>query len=65
MNSVSTATIGTVAGEKPFVLRLPEDLKATLARLAKLEDRSLNAQIVRVLREWADQHSQRGEHPKP
>ncbi len=53
MASVSVDTIGGVVGEKPFVLRLPPDLKETLERLAKLEDRSLNAQIVRVLREWA------------
>jgi hypothetical protein len=59
MSSVSADTIGSVVGEKPFVLRLPEDLKATLERLAKREDRSLNAQIVRVLREWAEREEKR------
>ena len=43
-----------MVGEVGYALRLPKDLKATLERLAKREDRSLNAQIVRVLREWAD-----------
>jgi hypothetical protein len=52
MGAVDMKDSATV-DEKPFVLRLPGDLKATLERLARLEDRSLNAQIVRVLREWA------------
>lgn len=34
-----------------LVLRLPSDLHAALAAWAKDEDRSLNAQIVRVLRQ--------------
>lgn len=45
--------------ESDYALRLPKDLKVALERLAKREDRSLNAQIVRVLREWAEQQ---GEH---
>jgi len=63
MDSVSVDTIGTVV-DKPFVLRLPEDLKATLERLAKREDRSLNAQIVRVLREWAERAEKRSERER-
>ena len=59
MTTVPPDTIATVVGEKPFVLRLPEDLKATLERLAKREDRSLNAQLVRVLREWAEREEKR------
>lgn len=62
MTTVAADTIAPVAEDK-FLLRLPEGLKPRLERLAKLEDRSLNAQIVRVMREWADMHeaAERGE----
>lgn len=54
MTTVAADTIGSVAEDK-FLLRLPEGLKPRLERLSKLQDRSLNAQIVRVMRAWADE----------
>jgi len=42
--------------ERRVTLRLPEDVHAEIAEIAKAEDRSLNAQIVHFLRrqvaEW-------------
>lgn len=55
---MTTAAAGNIAGvvdDSPFVLRIPNDLKPRLQKLAKREDRSLNAQIIRVLRVWADE----------
>jgi hypothetical protein len=37
-------------------LRLPADLHAEVKRIAEREDRSLNAQIIRFLREAADRY---------
>lgn len=54
MTTLAADTIGSVAEDK-FLLRLPEGLKPRLERLSKLQDRSLNAQIVRIMREWADE----------
>lgn len=42
-------------------VRMPGAVYNALLAASDREDRTLNAQIVRVLREWAE----RGEHPKP
>lgn len=49
MEIESAATLAVVVGEKPFVLRLPEDLKAELEGWAKRERRSLNSLIIVLL----------------
>jgi len=38
-------------------VRFPEDLLATAKMLAAREGRSLNTQLIRVLRAWADQET--------
>ena len=43
---------GIVAGEVRVLLRVPPDVHAALKEVAQAEDRSLNAQINRALREW-------------
>lgn len=43
---------GIVAGEVRLILRLAPELHARLKGIAQAEDRSLNAQITRALREW-------------
>lgn len=43
---------GSVAGEVRLVLRLAPELHGRLKEIASSEDRSLNAQITRALREW-------------
>jgi hypothetical protein len=47
-------------------LRLPPDMHAALKRIAEDQDRSLNAQIIRALREWLAQQRapEGGEAPK-
>jgi hypothetical protein len=37
-----------------FILRLPPDVHERLKRVAKQENRSLNAQIVHILQRWLD-----------
>lgn len=39
---------------RPLSLRIPESLLAALQEAAERGDRSLNAQVVRVFREWAE-----------
>jgi hypothetical protein len=41
----------TVAGEVKLLLRLPPDLHAVLVELARRETRSLNGQLVHMLRQ--------------
>jgi hypothetical protein len=54
--------IGGVVGEVKLMLRLPPELHAAIKEAAQAEDRSLNAQITRVLREWvAEQERRTGE----
>ena len=43
-----------VAGEIRVLLRLNSDLHATLKQIAAEEDRSLNGQINRALRQWLE-----------
>ena len=43
----------------PITLRAPDELLDRLRQIADAEDRSLNAQIVRALREWL---AQQGHH---
>lgn len=38
-------------------IRIPTELVEMLRRLAKQHDRSLNGEIVRALREYADRHT--------
>lgn len=46
MTTVPLDTIALVVGEKPYVLRLPKELKAELERLARQNRRSLNSEIL-------------------
>jgi hypothetical protein len=41
----------------PLTLRLPTELLDRLRQVADDQDRSLNAQVVRALREWLEQSS--------
>jgi len=50
---------GGVAGEVKLMLRLPPELHAALKEIASAEDRSLNAQITRALREWVAEQERR------
>lgn len=36
----------------PLTLRVPTEMLDRLVKVAEQEDRSLNAQVIRVLREW-------------
>lgn len=49
MVSESATTLGEMAGEVGYALRLPRELKAELERLAKENRRSLNSEIVHRL----------------
>lgn len=51
--------IGGVVGEVKLMLRLPPDLHAAIKEVASSEDRSLNAQITRVIREWLAEQERR------
>lgn len=53
--------IAAVAGEVRLMVRLDPELHATLKQVAEAEDRSLNGQINRALREWL---AARGPSPK-
>ena len=44
-------------------LRLPPELHARLGALAEADHRSLTAEIVRVMGEWADQREREREAP--
>jgi len=46
MVSESSTTLQDMAGEVPYALRLPKELKAELERLSKLSRRSLNSEII-------------------
>jgi predicted transcriptional regulator len=50
--------------EKPattsITIRIPAEIAEVLRRLAQQHDRSLNGEIVRALREYAEKHT--GEH---
>jgi predicted transcriptional regulator len=39
-------------------LRLPHDLLDRMRRLARTDDRSLNAEIVRAIKEFVERHEQ-------
>ncbi len=45
--------------EVRFALRLPTDLHAALVELARREDRSLNQQLIRLLREGVHRDKRR------
>jgi hypothetical protein len=64
MNSVSPTTLGDVAGEVGYALRLPPPLKAKLERWAKAQRRSLNGQIVAALEVAVALAEKRGEIPR-
>ncbi len=40
-----------------ITIRIPTDIAEMLRRLAKQHDRSLNGEIVRALREYAERHT--------
>jgi predicted transcriptional regulator len=42
--------------ETKVTIRIPAEIAETLRRLAKQHDRSLNGEIVRALREYAERH---------
>jgi hypothetical protein len=42
--------------ETRITIRIPAQIAEMMRRLAKRHDRSLNGEIVRALREYADQH---------
>jgi hypothetical protein len=46
-----------------LTLRLPTELLDRLRKVADEQDRSLNAQVVRALREWMDQRVDRAGQP--
>lgn len=52
-----------MAGEVPYALRLPKDLKSDLERLAKREHRSLNGEIVAICEEAIEQARKSGRLP--
>ena len=45
--------------EVRYALRLPPDLHAALVELARREDRSLNQQLIRMLREGVNRDERR------
>ncbi|MGQ4267821.1 FitA-like ribbon-helix-helix domain-containing protein [Nocardiopsis changdeensis] len=47
---------------KQITLRLPDELHAELKRIAQEQDRSLHAQILRILRQAAQTPASREEH---
>ena len=53
--------------EVRYALRLPPDLHAALVELARREDRSLNQQLIRLLREGVhrDKRRRKREHDEP
>ena len=42
-----------------ITIRIPAEIADLLRRLAKQHDRSLNGEIVRALREYAEKHKER------
>jgi predicted transcriptional regulator len=42
-----------------ITIRIPAEIAAVLRRLAKQHDRSLNGEIVRALREYAEKHQEK------
>ena len=50
---------GDVANEVRVLLRLAPELHAELKEIAQAEDRSINAQIGRALREWLAEQKRR------
>ena len=42
-----------------ITIRIPTEIAEMLRRLAKQHDRSLNGEIVRALREYADRHKEK------
>lgn len=47
-----------------ITIRIPPEIADVLRRLAKQNDRSLNGEFVRALREYAERHKSQGE-PRP
>ena len=50
---------------KKILIRIPPDILAALEAAWHGEDRSINGQLVHVLRQWADQQQTTSEHPQP
>jgi predicted transcriptional regulator len=46
----------TPRSETKITIRIPQEIAERLRRLAKQHDRSLNGEIVRALREYAERH---------
>jgi hypothetical protein len=49
---------------KKILIRIPPDILAALEAASHGEDRSINGQLVHVLRQWADQQETTSEPPK-
>ena len=46
---------------KKILIRIPPDILAALEEASTREDRSINGELVHVLREWADQRQAKRE----
>ncbi len=51
--------MGTKQPETKITIRIPAAIAEMLRRLAKQHDRSLNGEIVRALREYAEKHQEK------
>ena len=49
---------------KKILIRIPPDILAALEAASHGEDRSINGQLVHVLRQWADQQQTTNEQPQ-
>ena len=49
-----TETLGRVASEKAFVIRLPEELHAAVKQRAAIEERSMAQTVRRALRHYLE-----------
>jgi hypothetical protein len=49
---------------KKILIRIPPDIVAALEKASHGEDRSINGQLVHVLRQWVDQQQTTSEQPQ-
>jgi hypothetical protein len=49
---------------KKILIRIPPDILAALEKASHGEDRSINGQLVHVLRQWVDQQQTTSEQPQ-
>jgi predicted HicB family RNase H-like nuclease len=48
--------MGTAQQESKITVRIPAEIAALMRQLAKRNDRSLNGELVRALREYTERH---------